>query len=215
MTPTAANLRAMLPGCRQSELIACLDRLCEENARQQRSAQQRLAQLEQQASGRAQPSGPEVPAAAQSPVVQAVSAACLREAEARIELLTRKLAAAQAELRRCQTRLFAYERETLALRRENAEMEALCQKARACGITAEESGPEPEPAASEAPRRPKAAPAAVRCTDGPALAVAERTETLHCTQAPGRLTPPPWTPCTALEKLAAQLMEQMDGLMQA
>ena len=47
-----------------------------------------------------------------------------------IELLTRRLAEAQAEIRRYETRLFAYERAMVALRRRNAELQALCEKAR-------------------------------------------------------------------------------------
>ena len=60
--------------------------------------------------------------------------------EQQIELLTRRLAAANAELRRCETQLFAYERAMLALRRENAALEALCEQAREGHIP-----PAPEP----------------------------------------------------------------------
>lgn len=212
MTRNTAELRALLSACRKSDLIACLDRLSAENARQQRSAQQRLRELEQQANGGAKPPQQKVEPAAQPPLVRTVSAACLREAEAQIELLTRKLAAAQAELRRCQTRLFAYERETLALRRENAEMEALCQKARACGITVEPDAP--EPAATAQPPQTVEYPAQ-RWPSSRTLAVAERTGALRCTQTPGKLTPQPWTPHTRLERLAVQLMDRMDDLLRA
>ena len=50
---------------------------------------------------------------------------------AQAELLNRRLAAANAEIRRYQTRLYACEREMVALRQENAELEALCEQARA------------------------------------------------------------------------------------
>ena len=45
--------------------------------------------------------------------------------------MNRRLAAANAEIRRYQTRLYACEREMVALRQENAELEALCEQARA------------------------------------------------------------------------------------
>ena len=48
----------------------------------------------------------------------------------RKEALNRRLSAANAEIRRYQTRLFACEREVVALRQENAELEALCDQAR-------------------------------------------------------------------------------------
>lgn len=51
-------------------------------------------------------------------------------APAAAEELERRLAETEAELHRCQTRLFAYERAMLALKRENAELEAKCRKAR-------------------------------------------------------------------------------------
>ena len=47
-----------------------------------------------------------------------------------VEALNRRLSAANAEIRRYQTRLFACEREVVALRQENAELEALCDQAR-------------------------------------------------------------------------------------
>ena len=56
-----------------------------------------------------------------------LSAAAGRE---QLALLSRKLNAAHAELRRYQTKLFAYERQVIALRRENAELESACEEAR-------------------------------------------------------------------------------------
>lgn len=203
-----AELRAVLSGCRHRDIIASLDRLCAENAEQQRRAQERLHRLEQRpASRRPERSAP--PQAGEAPAVRAISAACLREAQAQIDLLTQKLAAAQAELRRYQTRLFAYERENLALRRENAELEALCDRACQFGI------PLDEPAAPAwKPRQPAARP---EPPAKPALAVAERADVPRCVQAPSRPASPPrtWTPRTTLERLASQLLDQMDRLLQA
>ncbi len=234
MTRNMAELRAKLPGCRSSELLASLDRLSAENARQQHSAQRRLQELERQAAGKSCPAwlaaapeaAPEAvpqaaPAAASpNPTVQVVSAACLHEAQAQIDLLTRKLSAVQAELLRCQTRLFAYEREMLALRRENAALEARCEAAQGSGARREQSGEIAVPDRFDAPAMqvfpPLAEDPAPRRAASYSAAVAERTGTLHCTQAPGKTVPPePWEPRTELEQLAARLMEQMDRMLRA
>lgn len=222
MARKTANARAILAACRKSDIIASLDRLCAENAEEQRRAGQRLHELERQADKRELEHGALLPEPAQGPALQAVSSACLREAEAQIELLNRKLAAAQLEIRKYQTRVFACEREILALYRENAELEALCSKARRCGITLE-----PEPAqeavsawefAAEKNLPPKAALAvAGERPARPAVAVAERAETPRCVQAPGKLVklPRASAPKTALERLAVQLLDQMDRLLRA
>ena len=50
---------------------------------------------------------------------------CIRD-RAKLEQLSRQLNAANAELRRYETRMFAYERTILALRKENADLSARC-----------------------------------------------------------------------------------------
>lgn len=60
------------------------------------------------------------------PTVQAVNT---RVACEQLEQMARRLEAAQAEIRRYQTRLFACERQMIALRRENAELEAAGEQA--------------------------------------------------------------------------------------
>ncbi len=61
----------------------------------------------------------------------AQAAASVRaEGSDKLQQLTRKLEAAHAEIRRYQTRLFACERQMIALRRENADLEAACEQAR-------------------------------------------------------------------------------------
>lgn len=47
-----------------------------------------------------------------------------------LEQLNRKLSAAHAEIQRYQTRLFACERQLIALRKENSDLEAACEQAR-------------------------------------------------------------------------------------
>lgn len=66
------------------------------------------------------------------PTAQAVNT---RVACEQLEQMARRLEAAQAEIRRYQTRLFACERQMIALRRENAELEAAGEQARAAGGT--------------------------------------------------------------------------------
>ena len=67
---------------------------------------------------------------ARQAAVQASAAAQAESARAQAEQLSRKLAAARAEVRRYQTRMFAFERTLLALKHENAELEAACEQAR-------------------------------------------------------------------------------------
>ena len=62
--------------------------------------------------------------------VQASAAAQAESARAQAEQLSRKLAAARAEVRRYQTRMFAFERTLLALKHDNAELETACEQAR-------------------------------------------------------------------------------------
>lgn len=61
--------------------------------------------------------------------VQASAAAQAESARAQAEQLSRKLAAARAEVRRYQTRMFAFERTLLALKHDNAELETACEQA--------------------------------------------------------------------------------------
>ena len=58
-----------------------------------------------------------------------------------VEALNRRLSAANAEIRRYQTRLFACEREMVALRQENAELEALCDQARKNELLPQKASP--------------------------------------------------------------------------
>ncbi len=60
---------------------------------------------------------------ARQATVQASAAAQAESARAQAEQLSRKLAAARAEVRRYQTRMFAFERTLLALKHDNAELE--------------------------------------------------------------------------------------------
>lgn len=119
--------------------------------------------------------------------------------QADTERLQQELAAVQAELRRCQTRLFAYERTVLALRRENAELAHRWEQARALseslnalfgapGVSPHVSGPACRKAPITLPGAKGAAPQAGAAAPQPA-----------------RLEPQ-----TASERLAMQLIDQFD-----
>lgn len=138
---------------------------------------------------------------AQHNAVETIAAANAERAESEVEVLTRKLAAAQAEIRRYQTQLFAYERAMLSLRRENAEMEELCEQARERGVSLKQKQELPHfEAIEEEPRR----------------AVAERVETPRCTQAPAARPADSQTSAnkSELENLSLQLLDEMERLME-
>ena len=91
-----------------------------------------------------------------------------RPGESRQDALARQLAAARQELRQYETKLFACERAILALKKENAELSALCAKAQELGFApADEEargpfwpdGEGPAPALADPPAGPEAAPA--------------------------------------------------------
>lgn len=93
-----------------------LEQLCRETAREHRCAQRRLQEVEEAMASEQEKSCPEALPAASGPT--------------QLEQLSRKLNAANAELRRYETRMFAYERTMLALRKENAELTARCEELR-------------------------------------------------------------------------------------
>ena len=93
-----------------------LEQLCRETAREHRCAQRRLQEVEEAMASEREKSCPEALPAASEPT--------------QLEQLSRKLNAANAELRRYETRMFAYERTMLALRKENAELTARCEELR-------------------------------------------------------------------------------------
>ena len=93
-----------------------LEQLCRETAREHRCAQRRLQEVEEAMASEQEKSCPEALPAASGPT--------------QLEQLSRKLNAANAELRRYETRMFAYERTMLALRKENAELTVRCEELR-------------------------------------------------------------------------------------
>lgn len=162
---------------------------------------------------------------ARQAAVQASAAAQAESARAQAEQLSRKLAAARAEVRRYQTRMFAFERTLLSLKHDNAELEAACEQAReqleiantraekaeAACRRAEAALAAMQQTAPETPVQPDTAPEAV-----PQCEAAPETEELLC--APEQALPPEpaqsaWQPETRLEQMAAELMGWFDSMM--
>ena len=147
---------------------------------------------------------------ARQAAVQVSAAAQAESARAQAEQLSRKLAAARAEVRRYQTRMFAFERTLLALKHENAELEAACEQAReelqmavARAEKAEQQAAQ-RPACPEVPVQaptPEPPEEAVACCARPAAQPAAQPE-------------PVWQPETELEKLSVELLRRFDEMMQ-
>ena len=147
---------------------------------------------------------------AQPAVVQQAAVVNARTACEQLEQMSRKLAAARAEINRYQTRLFACERQMIALRRENADLEAACEQAReelqmavARAEKAEQQAAQ-RPACPEVPVQaptPEPPEEAVACCARPAAQPAAQPE-------------PVWQPETELEKLSVELLRRFDEMMQ-
>ena len=131
---------------RKNSLLRCIERLCAETASDCRRTQRRLQEVEEAMASQNQPGGT-------LPGIVPASGGQSAPAASETELLRRKLAEANAEIRRYETRLFAYERAMLDLRRENAELQALCEQARA-GETLPEPTPQPTVPVLEKPELP-------------------------------------------------------------
>ena len=114
MVPNDIWLRTEWLSCRRTSVLRCVERYCAAAAREYRRALRRVQEVEETMAQVEPETGRQLPSQ-----------------PAQAELLNRRLAAANAEIRRYQTRLYACEREMVALRQENAELEALCEQARA------------------------------------------------------------------------------------
>lgn len=133
-----------------------------------------------------------------------------------LEQLTRRLNAARAEIRRFQTKLFAYERQMIALRQENAELEAACEQAKAETQLAREQtqqalqqlqalqqAAQPQQEVPAEPEKTACAPAADAAVD---VQPEEQPQTEPAVQ--------PWRPQTELEHLSVELISWFDRMMQ-
>ena len=138
--------------------------------------------------------------------------------------MNRRLAAANAEIRRYQTRLYACEREMVALRQENAELEALCEQARANSLLPPVP-PQPKvleqpglpvivfhPAA-DAPKAEQPQPDAVPEQSAPEQEPAPQAAPPEPEEERRPFAQPDWKPTTALDHQAVNLVHQLESLM--
>lgn len=185
---------------RKNSLLRCIERLCAETASDCRRTQRRLQEVEEAMASQNQPGGT-------LPGIVPVSGGQSAPAASETELLRRKLAEANAEIRRYETRLFAYERAMLDLRRENAELQALCEQARA-GETLPEPTPQPTVPVLEKPELPVIHfPAPARDAGVAQGPLPGEIETLLDTGTPE------WEPKTKLDHLSVDIISQLEQLM--
>lgn len=178
---------------------------------------------------------------AQPAVVQQTSGVSPRVACEQLEQMARKLNNAHAEINRYQTRLFACEREMIALRKENAALEAACEQLREeaaqaaaeaeklreelngsaqSEAPAEEPAPEDCPAEAVPETQPdapvEAAPEAMSEPSAEPAPAAEPEAPAPVQQAePQPPAEPEWQPKTELEHLSVELMNWFDQMMGA
>ena len=197
------DLQDVESGRLAGSVLRCIERLCAQNDMEYRQSRRALRKAEDtQAQNAAAPPVPAaVPAAAQ-PEPQLPGTIV-----AQLDALNRKLAAANLELRRYETRMFAYERTVYALKQENAELEALCRQAR----QGEPLPPEPKP---QEPVLDQPGLPVIRFTpDGKEAAEAEEDAFYD------EVSPPRWNPLqeprTPLDHLSIQLLAQFDRMMGA
>lgn len=165
---------------------------------------------------------------AQPAVVQQAAVVNARTACEQLEQMSRKLAAARAEINRYQTRLFACERQMLALRKENAALEAACEQAREEAQRSAEEAEKlraalrldddvpavlPEPQPEEEPVAEAAAPEPVPETEAQPEAPEQPAPAQET--APQAPAEPEWKPETELEHLSVELMNWFDEMMGA
>lgn len=197
------DLQDVESGRLAGSVLRCIERLCAQNDMEYRQSRRALRKAEEAP----------VQNAAASPVPAAAPAAAQPEPQlpetivAQLDALNRKLAAANLELRRYETRMFAYERTVYALKQENAELEALCRQAR----QGEPLPPEPKP---QEPVLDQPGLPVIRFTpDGKEAPEAEADAFSE------EVSPPHWNPLqeprTPLDHLSIQLLAQFDRMMGA
>ena len=197
------DLQDVESGRLAGSVLRCIERLCAQNDMEYRQSRRALRKAEEAP----------VQNAAASPVPAAAPAAVQAEPQlpgtivAQLDALNRKLAAANLELRRYETRMFAYERTVYALKQENAELEALCRQAR----QGEPLPPEPKP---QEPVLDQPGLPVIRFTpDGKEAPEAEADAFSE------EVSPPHWNPLqeprTPLDHLSLQLLAQFDRMMGA
>ena len=200
MVPNDVWLRTEWLSCRKNSVLRCVERYCAVWAREYRCALRKMQEVEEKMAQ-----------------VEPENAKRLPNPPAEAELLNRRLTAANAEIRRYQTRLFACEREMVALRQENAELEALCEQARKNSLLPPEP---PQPKVLEQPGLPVIVfhPAAEPAKDE--KTAAEPAPVLRAEPEPPQpeeerepFQDPDWKPTTKLDQLSVDIVHQLEGLM--
>lgn len=190
MVPNDIWLRTEWLSCRRTSVLRCVERYCAAAAREYRRALRRVQEVEEKMAQVEPETGRRLPSQP-----------------------------AQAEIRRYQTRLYACEREMVALRQENAELEALCEQARANSLLPPVP---PQPKVLEQPGLPVIVfhPAA----DAPKAEQPQPDAVPEQEPAPQAAPPEPeeerrpfaqpdWKPTTALDHQAVDLVHQLESLM--
>lgn len=199
MTRRDVRLRTSWFGYRKLDVINCIEHLCALSDAEERLARETQQGLEADMAQTQQENRALRQELARKAAAQTVTAAQADGMRQQLEKLARRLAAAQAQIRRYQTRLFAYERSMIALRKENAELEAKYnQVQQLCQQQVQQSTPPPQETAAQAPAKPKPKPVQ-KTPPKPVVKAVPKAE--------------PWVPRTELERLSVELMDQMTRLM--
>lgn len=199
MTRRDVRLRTSWFGYRKLDVINCIEHLCALSDAEERLARETQQGLEADMAQTQQENRALRQELARKAAAQTVTAAQADGMRQQLEKLARRLAAAQAQIRRYQTRLFAYERSIIALRKENAELEAKYnQVQQLCQQQVQQSTPPPQETAAQAPAKPKPKPVQ-KTPPKPVVKAVPKAE--------------PWVPRTELERLSVELMDQMTRLM--
>ena len=199
MTRRDVSLRTSWFGYRKLDVINCIEHLCALSDAEERLARETQQGLEADMAQTQQENRALRQELARKAAAQTVTAAQADSMRQQMEKLARRLAAAKAQIRRYQTRLFAYERSMIALRKENAELEAKYNQAQQlCQQQVQQSTPPPQETAAQAPAKPKPKPVQ-KTPPKPVVKAVPKAE--------------PWVPRTELERLSVELMDQMTRLM--
>ena len=202
---------------RKNSVLRCVERYSAAAASEYRRALRKVQEVEETMAQVGTETGPH--GTASQP------AARLQSGE--VEALNRRLSAANAEIRRYQTRLFACEREVVALRQENAELEALCDQARKNELLPPKT---PQPPVLDQPglpvivfpgqaaqetalpeAAPQSTPAPQAAEPAPAPKAAEVPEPEEVRESP--FAQKDWKPTTRLDYLSVDIVHQLEALM--
>ena len=207
MVPNDIWLRTEWLSCRRTSVLRCVERYSAAAASEYRRALRKVQEVEETMAQVGTETGPH--GTASQP------AARLQSGE--VEALNRRLSAANAEIRRYQTRLFACEREVVALRQENAELEALCDQARKNELLPPKT---PQPPVLDQPGLPVIVFPGQAAQETALPDAAELAPAPKAAEVPGpeeaRESPfaqKDWKPTTRLDYLSVDIVHQLEALM--